>query len=1150
MDFVRMPRVWTPKEKPVVLEKFCHLSLDAQRVMAAMYRDFHQRKADILKEIPLHSSAQGVALSERNLDIRPSSLAQKGGSCLQYRHKDQQEQTPCGLQEYRNRNLAENSVLDPGKNRSRLADFSEYETSRDNKSGSLFSRDELFQPFSDAFACINCVRDREETSENYNNSVTSGKNAVPNTSDRKNPMLEPGSSQYEGSRFSVESPAVETRDFEILSQFHIVDTQDDLFSDSDMRRRGGSEALLTENKHGNDQSTLFPETMTMDRTSRSNLDISRRNTEPEKSEVEMTVSNESETSLGKTSRKISSEQSCRNHLRLEKVKNGKNKCDQKYLPDLSFTMKGDNNNSCMVETPFVEGTYETSRTNVDPRSACVIQHSNSMVRVSGVDFLPIVTDTCRVDRGLYDESPFLVTTPDRFTRATFEDKKKSCKKNRKLKQTKISFEKVRSGDKKDIDPGSVKGKKHFTDNDGEEIPEKKFKLCKITDIEIVGPSSSSDNLFINELTVTEIGHVCSEILKAEEVVLSLVFADGSTQLRGNLFGTENKSHKKQTGKVKKDLEVEGIALGTPNIAANKVYIFSKHDHRPAVFENLKEFWRTLLRADAIRKIGFQTKEIILQLFTQFSFDHNRVDLSWTLFDASVALWLLDPDHPVSSFKQLLITLNMPEQTPSKSWVLGLQEDISLLTLSMKKLYKLLHSKEMWTLFVCLETKLVSVIAGMERRRLSLSIHKLLQFSTILKRSLTLLEEKAYKLAGHAFLLNSHHQLRQVLFEELKLDSHLPGKTRLAKTSVTRETSTSEAVLTQLQPVHPLPAIILEYRQLQKLKSTYVDGILSCVTDGYLTTHWDQTSAATGRLTSHHPNIQAIPKLPVTIKNHETNFIVKNHSSESDATVLQFNARDPFISQPHWSFVAADFQQIELRLLGHLANDPVLMNIFSDTNIPDIFNALAAQWLGKAISDVTEADREQTKRVVYSVMYGVGKEKLAEYLKCSSESAKAIMDSFLLKFPAVNQFTKSCVNFCQRNGYTCSIFKRRRLFLNIRHGNPALRAQAERQCVNFCVQGSAADICKAAMLQVENVLAENPDLKARLLVQIHDELLLEVADSDIGKVTDLIKSVMESEEKLCGTIVKLKVPIPVSLSIGKKWGQMEPLLITTKANCQH
>ncbi|KAL4231844.1 hypothetical protein ACF0H5_009420 [Mactra antiquata] len=338
-------------------------------------------------------------------------------------------------------------------------------------------------------------------------------------------------------------------------------------------------------------------------------------------------------------------------------------------------------------------------------------------------------------------------------------------------------------------------------------------------------------------------------------------------------------------------------------------------------------------------------------------------------------------------------------------------------------------------------------------------------------------------------------------------------------------------------VHTLPSIVLEYRQLQKLKSAYVDGILSCVINNSIQTHWDQTSAATGRLTSYQPNIQAIPKIPITISDCKQNYICG--SDQTGEKSVEIYARDAFIASKNFSFIAVDFQQIELRILGHLANDTVLLNILNDPQTPDIFIVLTSQWLNKPFTEVSDTDRERTKRIVYSVMYGVGKEKLSQYLKCKPDDAKAIMDSFLLKFPAVNQFTKSCIEFCKEKEYTMSIFKRRRLFSEINGRNRVLRAQAERQCVNFCVQGSAADICKAAMLQVQKCLEVNSHLDARLLIQIHDELLLEVADEHLNTVAGLVKSVMEDKEKLCGSVVDLKVSIPVSVNVGKTWGHMVP-----------
>ncbi|KAJ8311799.1 hypothetical protein KUTeg_010654 [Tegillarca granosa] len=220
----------------------------------------------------------------------------------------------------------------------------------------------------------------------------------------------------------------------------------------------------------------------------------------------------------------------------------------------------------------------------------------------------------------------------------------------------------------------------------------------------------------------------------------------------------------------------------------------------------------------------------------------------------------------------------------------LKEDLHLLSKLMERLYQELKNKELWQLFYYVENRLVSLLAVMELRRIKINTDELVRFSEVLK----------------------------VLFEELNLASKLPQKTKLAKTNVGNQTSTSESVLNQLVDFHPLPSIVLEHRQIQKLKSTYIDGMMSCVRDGYISTHWDQTSAATGRLSSYQPNVQAIPKTPVIITDYEDNFII-------------------------------DFQQIELRILAHLSNDPSLLKIFQQNKNGDIFLELAAQWYVNIVS---------------------------------------------------------------------------------------------------------------------------------------------------------------------------------------------------------
>ncbi|KAL4231845.1 hypothetical protein ACF0H5_009421 [Mactra antiquata] len=327
----------------------------------------------------------------------------------------------------------------------------------------------------------------------------------------------------------------------------------------------------------------------------------------------------------------------------------------------------------------------------------------------------------------------------------------------------------------------------------------------------VKPSKKSENSYkhgimsVNHLSVTQLKHVLSLILDSNEVIISLVYNNGSTQLRDCLFGSDKS---KNNGKMKQKCDVDSIVLLHNGIIYMFPIVNSVTDH----CEVLREFFPALLRKCEIRKIGLHVKELLIA-FVKFLGTEKFIDLSWTIMDCSIAWWLLDPDHPISNLEQLLSLLGLPQQTPCDSCIDALLEDMTLLSSAMQRLDQELHRKDLWMLYLCLETPLVNVIARMELRCLTVSTHTLLLFSTLLKRNLTRLDQRAHKAVGHVFVLNSHQQLRQVLFEELRLDSKISGKTKLAKTSVTKEMSTSESVLNQLSSVHPLPSIVLEYRQV-------------------------------------------------------------------------------------------------------------------------------------------------------------------------------------------------------------------------------------------------------------------------------------------------------------------------------------------------
>ncbi|KAM8804113.1 DNA polymerase nu-like [Rhynchonycteris naso] len=387
-------------------------------------------------------------------------------------------------------------------------------------------------------------------------------------------------------------------------------------------------------------------------------------------------------------------------------------------------------------------------------------------------------------------------------------------------------------------------------------------------------------------------------------------------------------------------------------------------------------------------------------------------------------------------------------------------------------------------------------------------------SALLGSRLKELEQEAHFVAGEQFLITSSNQLREILFGKLKL--HLLGPMEpLPKTGLQRHLSTSEAVLNALQDLHPLPKIILEYRQVHKIKSTFVDGLLACVKKGSVSCTWNQTGTVTGRLSAKHPNIQGISKHPIQVTKPQ------NYKGKEEE-VLTISPRGMFVSAKGHTFLAADFSQIELRILAHLSGDPELLKLFQESERDDVFSTLTSQWKDIPAERVTHADREQTKKVVYSVVYGAGKDRLAACLGVTIQEASRFLESFLQKYRKIKEFAQATIAQCHQTGYVASIMGRRRLLPRIRAQDQGLRAQAERQAVNFVVQGSAADLCKMAMIHIFAAVATSPILTARLVAQIHDELLFEVEDSQIPEFAALVRGTMESLQHVRALELQLQV----------------------------
>lgn len=394
------------------------------------------------------------------------------------------------------------------------------------------------------------------------------------------------------------------------------------------------------------------------------------------------------------------------------------------------------------------------------------------------------------------------------------------------------------------------------------------------------------------------------------------------------------------------------------------------------------------------------------------------------------------------------------------------------------------------LFNDIEMPLVPVLHAMEARGIGVDRQYLVDLGNTLRADLVVLEAAIHELAGETFNVNSTAQLRTVLYDKLDLPV-------LKKTSK-GVPSTDASVLAKLE--HPIVEQLLRYRELEKLRSTYVDGFLPLITsDGRIHTTFNQLAAATGRLSSDHPNLQNIPV-----------------RSETGRTV-----RRAFVAGPGNTFVVADYSQIELRILAHMCRDDGLLAAFGSA-AADVHTATAASVFGVPPGEVTVEQRRRAKAINFGLLYGMEAYGLSERLEISRDEAKEHIETYFAKFPAVQAFMQSIVDGAKTVGYTETVFGRRRYLPELRSDNWRIRQMGERMALNAPVQGTAADVIKLAMLAVEDRLAGT---SGRQLLQIHDELVVEVAESDVENVTSLLVEAMEG-------VADLAVPLKVDVGVGR------------------
>ncbi|KAL0840815.1 hypothetical protein ABMA28_014625 [Loxostege sticticalis] len=499
----------------------------------------------------------------------------------------------------------------------------------------------------------------------------------------------------------------------------------------------------------------------------------------------------------------------------------------------------------------------------------------------------------------------------------------------------------------------------------------------------------------------------------------------------------------------------------------------------------------------------------------------------SICDTKIGGALLDPDNPPESFSDLQkLVSHAAEYTIATDCTLQKAAwYITLLKETTTRLRDQLIENSLWNVFVDVEMRLLPIVADMERRGVSVDLEKLKSMEHVLVTKLKEVERECHKAAGRSFQVNSPLQVRALLYDELKLDAKCNVKIR--ETLAQGAKSTSEATLRSLMSVHPLPKLILEFRHLHKAHATFLTGIAQHVKDGIVKPTWVQTAAATGRIASNNPNLQAIPKAPFSL-------VMFPESEQIDNLVLNF--RSVYTSRAGHQLLAADFKHVECRVFAHAAADTALLDALRSEQ--DLFRVLAAKWLNKSEAEVSTADRERTKRIVYASLYGAGARKLMDILDASYEQTLAITASFNRTFPSLKSFGRGVVRQCERSGGRLrTLCGRARTFKDISSQDFVARSHAERQAVNFIVQGSAADLCKMAMILTEEELRCNvPPVRAHLVLQIHDELVWEVHEEDLERAAAAVQQVMEGVGRRCG----LPLRLPVALAAGRSWGDLAAL----------
>ena len=495
-------------------------------------------------------------------------------------------------------------------------------------------------------------------------------------------------------------------------------------------------------------------------------------------------------------------------------------------------------------------------------------------------------------------------------------------------------------------------------------------------------------------------------------------------------------------------------------------------------DDYNAFLRLLFSA-RVRKAGHNIKDLMRALLDE------GLPTDGFVFDTALAAYLLDATAGSYDLPRLAQTY-LGEELPDVQSVWALQP----------VLHEKMDAQAMLPLYTDVELPLCPVLARMEQAGFLVDRKALYDFGESLTSSIEQLQQSIWALAGEPFNIQSPKQLGNVLFERLMLPAGKKTKTGW---------STNAAVLDKLRGKHPIVEQILDYRTLTKLKSTYADGLLKEISaDGRIHTNFQMTVTATGRLSSTEPNLQNIP--------------VRRE--------LGAQIRKMFVASPGKVLVDADYSQIELRLLAHIANDETMIAAFRSGE--DIHAVTASQVFGVPLAEVTPLQRSHAKAVNFGIVYGISAFSLAQDIGVFQNEAKAYMDSYFAKYHGVHEYMTRVVEQAKADGYVTTLFGRRRDLPELKSSNFNLRSFGERVALNMPIQGTAADIIKAAMVRVDaRMRAEH--LQARLLLQVHDELIVECPAEEAETVKAILVDEMEH-------VVDYRVPLLVDAKIGASWAE--------------